>query len=70
MILLHAQPGIGEMLLILIVLGFAGGILTSLFYAILIMFFPEKKVKFKDIMMIMGIIMCLFLGYFIFLLTL
>ncbi|MEN8928285.1 MAG: hypothetical protein ABF242_10715 [Flavobacteriales bacterium] len=57
------------MLLIFIVIGLAGGILTSLFYALLIMFFPDKKVKTRDVLIIMATVLILVFSYLIYMIS-
>ena len=64
-IFLHSQLSTEGILLIFLVLGLIGGVFSFLIYSFIISFFPDKKVKTKDILIIFGSTTVLSLGYFI-----
>lgn len=69
LILLHGQFSIEIIILFFIVLGLIVGILTSIVYTFIISFYPNKKVKTKEIFLIMGTVMVLSIAYLIFLIS-
>ena len=65
--LLSGPASMSELILAFIVIGFIGGVIASLIYCGLLLFFPDKKVKTKDILILFGVAITLTLGYVIFL---